>query len=248
MSKYAIVTGVSSGIGECIANNFIKEGIHVFGIDINIPNNKEIDYYKCDIKNEDEIIKIINKIKNKTEYIDYLINVAGIFCHNERALIENLSTDEWHNVIDVNLTGTFLITKYALPLLKRSYNGNIINLSSEQVIMPQIKSAPYAISKAGIEMLSKILALEVIDDRIRVNTIALASVKTNFIKKYKKDEDAFNKMMKETDQNMPFGIITPEDVYKLVKYLIENNNKITGQTIVIDSGVLIDSIKKKKKE
>ena len=70
------------------------------------------------------------------------------FAINGRDLIENLSKEEWQNVIDVNLTGTFLITKYTIPLLKKSSNGNIINFSSEQVVLPQIKGAPYAITKA----------------------------------------------------------------------------------------------------
>lgn len=245
MSKYAIITGVASGIGECIANNFIEEGIHVFGIDQNEPNNKKIEYFKCDIRDEEKIINIINNIAAKTQSIDYLINSAGIFCDCGRDLIQNLSKKEWQNVIDVNLTGTFLITKYSIPLLKKSSNGNIINLSSEQVVLPQIKSAPYAITKAGIEMFSKILALELMESKIRVNTIALASVKTNFLKKYKKDEAILEKMMETTDKNMPFGIIKPYDVYKLVKYLVEEDNKITGQIILIDSGVVLDVNKKK---
>ena len=111
--------------------------------------------------------------------------------------------------------------------------------------MPQAKSAPYAITKAAIEMFSKILALELIDSKVRVNTIALASVKTNFLRKYKKDEKVLEKMMENTDKNMPFGIIQPYDVYELVKYLIGKNNKITGQTILIDSGVVLIANKKK---
>ena len=245
MGKYAIITGVASGIGECIANHFIEEGIHVFGIDEDEPNNEKIEYFKCDIRDENKIIHIINKITQKTDCIDYLINSAGIFCHSGRDLIQNLSKEEWQNVIDVNLTGTFLITKYSIPLLKKSSNGNIINLSSEQVVLPQIKSAPYAITKAGIEMFSKILALELMESKIRVNTIALASVKTNFLKKYKKDETIFEKMMETTDKNMPFGIIKAYDVYKLVQYLIEEDNKITWQTLLIDSGVILDVNKKK---
>lgn len=243
MNKFAIVTGVASGIGECIANNFIKNGIYVFGIDKNCPKNNKIDFFNCDIRNEEKIIKIINIIKEKTTHIDYLINVAGIFCYKERNLIENLSKEEWQNVIDVNLTGTFLITKYSIPLLKKSKNGNIINLSSEQVQLPQKKGAPYAITKAAIEMFSKILALELIDSKIRVNTIALASVRTNFLKEYKKDVQVIERMMKTTDKKMPFGIIEPYDVYKLVNYIIEENNKITGQTITIDSGVLLKTNK-----
>ena len=160
-------------------------------------------------------------------------------------MIEKLSKEEWQYVIDVNLTGTFLITKYCIPLLKKASYGNIINLSSEQVVLPQSKSAPYAITKAGIEMFSKILALELIKSKVRVNTIALASVETNFLKNYKKDEAAFKQMMKTTDTNMPFGIIKPEDVFELVKFLISENNKITGQTILMDSGVVLNVINKK---
>lgn len=244
MKKYAIITGVSSGIGECIANDFIKNGIYVFGIDENIPKNPKVDFLKCDIRDEEKIIEIFNKIKNKTQHIDYLINCAGIFCYKERVTVDKLSKEEWQNVIDVNLTGTFLISKYSIPLLKESNNGNIINLSSEQVVLPQKKSAPYAITKAGIEMFSKILAFELMDDKIRVNTIALASVRTNFLKRYKKDEKIINDMMIKTDKSMPYGIIEPDDVANLVKYLIKKNNKITGQTILIDSGVVLNVNKK----
>ena len=133
-----------------------------------------------------------------------------------------------------------MITKYSIPLLKNSSNGNIINFSSEQVVLPQMKSAPYAITKAGIEMFSKILAFELMDYKIRVNNIALASVKTNFLKRYKKDDDIINEMMEKTDKKMPFGIIKPHDVYELVKYIIREDTKITGQTILIDSGVVLD--------
>lgn len=244
MSRYAIITGVASGIGQCIANYFIEEGIYVFGIDENIPENDKIEYFKCNIKDEKRIINVIDKIRERTDKIDYLINSAGVFCYKGRDFIENLTKEEWQNVLDINLTGTFLITKYSIPLLKKSSNGNIINLSSEQVILPQIKSAPYAISKAGIEMFSKILALELMDSRIRVNTIALASVKTNFLKRYKKDDDIINQMMKDTDEKMPFGIIKTYDVYKLIKYLLEEDNKITGQTILMDSGIVLNINKK----
>ena len=84
MERYAIVTGVSSGIGECIAECFIKDGIHVFGIDENDPSNDKVEFFKCNIRNENEIIKIIDSIKEKTDRIDYLINSAGIFCYERK--------------------------------------------------------------------------------------------------------------------------------------------------------------------
>ena len=84
MSKYVIVTGVSSGIGECIADCFIEEGIHVFGIDENIPKNSKIEFLNCDIRDEEKIVNIINSIKEKTDSIDCLINCAGIFCDKRK--------------------------------------------------------------------------------------------------------------------------------------------------------------------
>ena len=245
MNKYAIVTGVASGIGECVASNFINDGITVFGIDENEPNNKLIKFFKCDIRDEKKILKIIDKISQQTDHIDFLVNCAGIFCYEKRDKIQNISLKEWQNVIDVNLTGTFLITKYTIPLLIKSSNGNVINLSSEQVVLPQEKGAPYAVTKAAVEMFSKILALELMENKVRVNTIALASVKTNFLKRYKKDDALIEEMMKKTDMAMPFGIIQPQDVYDLVKYLIQDSNKITGQTILIDSGVVLNVNRKK---
>ena len=241
--KEAIVTGVSSGIGEFIAKEFIKNNIKVYGIDIVKPKNKNICFYKCDISDEKKVIETFKDIKKQTKCIDYLINVAGIFCYKKRDYIKNLDKKEWDKVINTNLTGTFLITKYAIPLLEKSNNGNIINLSTEQVSFPQERSVPYVISKAAIEMFSKVLSLELLDSKIRVNTIALASVKTNFLKKYKKDK--FDDMMEKTNKDMPFGIILPEDVYNLVNYLIDENNKITGQTLLIDSGMIIKNMIKR---
>lgn len=238
MKNYAIVTGVSSGIGEYIAKEFMKNGIIVYGLDIIKPNYSGIHFFKCNISNEKNVMSTFHQISEETNHIDYLINVAGIFCYKKRDYIKNLEKKEWDKVINTNLTGTFLITKYAIPFLEKSNNGNIINLSSEQVQYPQVKSAPYVITKAAIEMLSKVLAMELLDNKIRVNTIALASVKTNFLKKYKKSQKVFDEMMEKTDHNMPYGIILPKDVYNLVNYLI-NNNKITGQTILIDSGITI---------
>lgn len=218
MSKYAIVTGVSSGIGECIADCFIKEGIYVFGVDENIPKNSKIDFLNFDIRDEEKIISIINSIKEKTDSIDYLINCAGIFCDkrkrfNWKSFKRRMAKCYW-----CQFNRYIFDNKVFYTFIKKSSNGNIINFSSEQVVLPQLKSAPYAITKAGIEMFSKILAFELMENKIRVNTIALASVKTNFLKRYKKDANIINEMMEKTDKNMPFGIIKPNDVYELVKY------------------------------
>lgn len=244
MIKIAIVTGVASGIGEYVAENFIKSGIEVYGIDIKPTKVKNIHFYNCDISDETQIKSTMSLISQNTSRVDYLVNVAGIFCDKERSKIEDLKLEEWLKVVNVNLTGTFLMTKYTIPFLKNSNDGCIINISSDQTSLLQEKSAPYAVSKAGVEMFSNILALELLDQNIRVNAIALSSVRTNFILNYKKDKMLVEKLMNEMDQSMPFGIIGPQDVYGAIEFLIKNN-KITGQKILIDSGLTLSKYKKR---
>lgn len=249
MKTIALVSGVASGIGKCIAENFSDTGVEVFGIDKSNVKLDKINFYQCDVSNESEVIDCIREISKQTEKIDYLVNAAGIFCYEDRYLIEDLPLREWEKVFDVNLKGVFLLSKYTIPFIKKSENGNIINFSSEQVALPQQKSAPYAITKAAIEMFSKVMAMELLEDKIRVNTIALASVRTNFLQTYIKDGKKIDEIMLKSETRMPLGLIETSDVYNLVKYLVSSNNKMTGQTLLIDSGTVLDvNIKKKRVE
>lgn len=248
MKVVALVSGVASGIGKCIAEKLCDSGITVFGLDNSNVKTEKFSFYKCDVSNEKEVILCINEIIKQTNKIDYLINVAGIFCYKGRYKIEELPLEEWNRVFEANLRSVFLLSKYSIQLLKNSNNGNIINLSSEQVVLPQEKSVPYAVTKAAIEMFSKIMAMELLENKIRVNTIALASVRTDFLKSYVRDEKKIKEMMIKTDAKMPFGIIEPSDVYNLVNYLLSDANKITGQTILIDSGMVIAVNRKNKGE
>ncbi|WP_342479082.1 SDR family oxidoreductase [Paenibacillus sp. FSL H7-0350] len=247
MKKIALISGVASGIGKCVAENLSNAGVEVFGLDKSNINLDKINFYQCDISKESEVINCIREISRQTEKIDYLVNAAGIFCCENRYLIEDLPMNEWEKVFDVNLKGMVLLTKYTIPLMKKSLNGNIVNFSSEQVVMPQEKSAPYAVTKAAIEMFSKILAMELMANKIRVNTIAMASVRTNFLQTYLKDDEKINEMMQKSEIKMPFGLIEPIDVYELVKYLIFDNKKMTGQTLLMDSGTVLDINRKKKR-
>jgi len=239
MSKIAVISGAASGIGNCLAVKMKERGVRVFGIDINKVNIKGITAFKCDVSDETQVVSSINEIGASVDRIDYLLNVAGIFCCANRYYIEDLPSSEWDRVMDVNLKGTFLLTKYLIPFIRKSQCGNIINFSSEQVVLPQTRSAPYVITKAAIEMLTRVTALELMDAKIRVNTVALASVHTNFLKSYKNDDALINGMMLKSDQSMPFGLITPEDIFELVWYLLSDSNKMTGQTVLIDSGIIL---------
>lgn len=144
--------------------------------------------------------------------------------------------DEWDRVLAVNLTGTFLVSQAALPLMAEG--GCILSFSTEQVKKPNLKSAPYAVSKAGIEMLTRILALEY-PQKIRANTIALGSVNTSFIRHMTGSDAELQKKMERADLSMPFGLIQTEAVWKLARYLLLEGTQITGQTILMDSGMTL---------
>ena len=240
--KVAIVTGGSGGIGGAICSLLSKNDYDVINLDIKVDNkHKSI---KCDVSNEEDIIaakKVILE-EYKIDTIDLLVNTAGIFCYKERGEIIDISFEEWKKVLNLNLDSVFLCSKYFIPLLKNSQNyPSVINISSDQVIKPRRKSGAYAVSKAGISSLTKILACELSKYKIRVNEIASASVKTNFINDYfgSKNvdvEEIYNNM----DNQMPFGLIMPNSIAEMVIFLSGKKAKnITGQTILIDSGFLL---------
>lgn len=237
-NRIAVVTGAARGIGRCIAENLLNKGVKVYGLDIINRQIPGVNFYSCDIRDEKSVDSFFKTISLEDGRIDWLINCAGIICHKEINYVKDLPLSEWREVIDVNLTGAFIIAKYAIPLLVKSNCGNIIYLSSDKVYSPNAGSAPYSASKAGIEMLSKILAVELLDSKIRVNTIAMSSVRTNFIKEYINDDTKFNSMMCDTNKKMPYGIIEPIEVFEAVFFLL-SNSKIVGQTILLDSGVVI---------
>jgi len=238
--RIAVITGAARGIGRCIAENLMNKGVKVYCLDVLEVQISGMNFYHCDIRDEKSVERFFKNLSLEEACIDWLINCAGIICCKELNYVRDLSLAEWREVIDVNLTGTFISSKYAIPLLAKSNCGNIINLSSDKVYIPKVGNAPYSVSKAGIEMLSKILAAELLNNKIRVNCIAMSSVRTDFIREYINNDTLFNSMMSDTNRKMPYGLIEPADVCEVVWFLL-SNSKIVGQTILLDSGVIIES-------
>lgn len=247
MKKNILITGVSGGIGSCLAEQFLEQGATIIGLDIVPHSCSAIDFYCCDTRDAGCVSGVFDEITEKYGFLDALVNVAGIIGKNSIYRVEDLPYDEWKEVLRVNLDGTFLVTQKAIPLLKKSdIGGNIVSISSEQVIRPTEGSAPYAISKAGVEMLTKILAVELLDSKIRVNAIAAASVKTDFIRRIVNDSARLERMFEQRDAEMPFGIIDVKDVFQAVSFLLSDGNKMTGQIILMDSGYILKRHSKKE--
>lgn len=239
MSEIVVVTGAASGIGRAVAEKYKSMGYETIGIDKN-SDKCDFELLVCNLADGKEVKNIFALIKEKYEKIDYLINVAGIFFVGERSTVVDMDISNWNATLHNNLTSVMLCCKYAIPIMENGDTKDraIVNITSDQSIYPRKKNSAYAVSKSGINCLTKVLAQELLPNRIRVNAIAPASVKTNFIHGLALDEDSMENIYQKEDKKMPFGLIMPEDVAELAFFLGSDLSKrITGEIVMMDSGI-----------
>lgn len=240
--KIVMITGGAQGIGKGIAKYFLLHQAFVIIIDADKQAGKEtqaeyqalgeITFAYADIANEKSVQQVIKSILKKYKKIHFLINNAGKMIEKS---IEKLTLNEWHSVIETNLTGTFLISKYALPALRKT-KGSIVNIASTRALMSEPHTEAYAASKGGIVAFTHALALSA-GPHIRVNCISPGWIETAEWKKSSKRHRA--KHRKEDLAQHPVGRIgKPEDIAACVGYLCSPEATfITGANFVIDGGM-----------
>lgn len=237
-NKIALVTGGTSGIGKEIVKELLDKGCKVITCYHSNEealeetkkeiNNENLLIVKCDVSNEDDVINMFNFVKERYGELDYLVNNAGTFIDN---YIKDFNTDDFKKVLDVNLIGKFMCTKYAYPLMNEG--GSIVNISSHLGIIPCEESPAYCAAAAAIINLTKATALEYADKKIRANSICPAFTLTPLsIRGWKPEE--IEEKLKET----PLGrLATPEDTTKLCLFLLSDDSSfITGENISINGG------------
>lgn len=238
--EYAVVTGAASGIGKGVSELLISKGVMVFALDIQQVEISNAVYVKCDVSSEDDFGAALRCILNVTKRIDYLVLSAGILCGGNRFLIEDLPLKEWKAVLDTNLTGVMLSLRTFIPLLINNKRGSVVTYSSDQVVHPIPKSAPYLISKVAVESLTRLAAIENIGYNIRVNCIRAAAVDTNFLSSLVKESKIRKEMKDSMDAKMPLGMISPQEIANMTWYLLSDaTSKMTGQVVTVDGGVLL---------
>lgn len=238
--KNVVVTGTNSGIGKEVALQLVAEGATVFGLDIDKGSSSKFQQYLCDVSDERQVKNVLQKIANNTEVIHHLVNVAGVLTIGKKTEIVNQDINQWNNILQVNMTSVLIMMKTLYPFLKKAVNASIVNISSDQTFKGIKASAPYIVSKAGINSLTHLAALEFLSDRIRVNALALGSVRTNILKSLTQDDHIIKKMIEQTDKDLPYGILEPIDVAHFVCFLLsEESRGITGQVILVDSGKIL---------
>ena len=249
--KVAVITGGGSGIGEATAKQFAREGARVVicgrtkeKLEETIEDAGDVPGdivdLQADISDPEDVEKLFNEVDERFGRLDILFAHAGI--NGTWAPVDKLAVDEWQRTIDINLTGTFLTVKYAVPLLKRQ-GGSIVITSSINgtAKFSDVGSSAYCASKAGQIAFMKLMALELADDGVRVNAICPGSIETSI------DEHMELRDTKAAEEiaEFPHGSVPltggdpgqPEQVAQLVMFLASGRSShITGTPVWIDGG------------
>jgi glucose 1-dehydrogenase len=257
--KIAIITGSSEGIGKSIAVALAKSGEYS-GLVINsrkideaqqtaneIKNNNiisnpnlDIIAIQADISKESECIKLVEQTIEHFGRLDVLVNNAGI---QKNIPIEETTLDEWYKIIAVDLTGPFVCSREAVKHMEKQQNPppyggySIINISSVHQTIPKPHYVPYATSKAGIEMMTKTMALELAKKNIRANVVAPGAIDTDMNKVLRENKEEYHRVL----QQIPIDRLgSPEEVANAVEFLASDKSSyITGTTIYVDGGMTL---------
>lgn len=244
MEKSALITGATRGIGKQIAITLAKQGYNI-ALNYRKENEelentkKEIEEIgvqvlavKGDVANFEDCEKFVKQTIEKFEQIDVLVNNAGI---TKDMLLMRMKKEDFEQVIDTNLVGTFNVTKNVVPYMMKARSGRIINISSVVGISGNAGQTNYSASKAGIIGFTKSLAKEIASRNILVNAVAPGFIETNMTDVLKDD------VKQEIAKNIPLKRMgTAQDVANVVKFLASDDSSyITGQVINVDGGMLM---------
>ena len=248
-NKKIIISAGASGIGWATTKICLARGAYVYLCDIDSKSlsklnkhplkNKKLFAYLCDASNEYQVSDFFEKIKKKTKRIDALINNVGIA--GPTGTLEKLKSKDWENTLHVDVNSHFYFTKKVIPLMKKSNNGSIVNISSTAGILGFPLRSPYAASKWAIIGITKTLAMELGKFNIRVNAVCPGTIKGNRMKRVIKDKAEFTKVSTKIIEKDFVSMssmkqwILEEDIGKMCSLLIsEDSSKVSGQIISVD--------------
>ncbi len=224
-NRIILITGGSKGIGKGLAKVFLSEGAIVIVCARDeellektvseLKSDGKISHIRADLRNLDDIYKVKNYIEEKFGKLDVLVNNASIL--GIKSKLEFYPEDIWDEVIKINLNAQFYITKALIPLLMKSDNGSIINVSSTVGRQGRAEWGAYSVSKFGIEALTQILSQELSEYNIRVNSVNPGGTRTEMRAHAYPNED-------------PNTLPSPEDISPVFVYLASDESKLETNT------------------
>lgn len=247
-NKTAIVTGGALGIGRATCLELAEEGAQVAVTDIvddkgqdvaqTISRNKgAAQYWHLNVADEDNVMQVFQEVRDAFGHIDILVNNAGIAGADKSP--DQVTAEEWKQVIDINVNGVFYCTKHAIPHLRENGGGSIVNLSSIYGIIGAPDIPPYHASKGAVREMSKTDALFFAKDGIRVNSVHPGFIWTPLVEDLaERSGQSVEEFRNQLDSLHPIGHIgEPEDIAKGIAYLASDDAKfVTGSELVIDGG------------
>jgi 3-oxoacyl-[acyl-carrier protein] reductase len=236
--KNIIVTGASGGIGNSIIKKLNEAGANILASGTRIEkleelkkNYKNIKILKFDISQSDKIEEFVDNATHELGgSLDGIVNNAGITQDN---LAIRMSLDEWQKVININLTSTFLMSKFAIKKMLKNKSGKIVNITSVVGHTGNLGQANYTASKAGIVAMSKSLAIEYAKKNININCIAPGFIKTAMTDKI---DDKFKEVIISKIPSARLG--EPDDIANAVLFLSSDESSyINGETLHVNGGM-----------
>jgi NAD(P)-dependent dehydrogenase (short-subunit alcohol dehydrogenase family) len=241
--RVALISGGGTGIGRGLALALAAEGYRVAVAGRRIGPLQEVSDacgarpYTCDVGVETEVDLLLSSVIADFDRLDVVVNCAGI---GRPDLVENLAIDDIDAVLRTNLIGTILVCRRSIEPLRQT-RGCIVNVSSLLAQLPQPTISVYAATKGAMDAFSRVLALELAQDGIRVNVVSPAVVRSDFMVASGMDPDAYDSYLEARVADYPLGRIgEPEDVAAVVSFLASPAAQwLTGLTIPVDGGRLL---------
>src|SRR5438093_11591335 len=241
-----LVTGAATGIGSSVALALAKNGYDVVinysrsgeaakktARDVGSAGARTV-VYRCDVSDDAGVRTMLKATKQQFGRLDVLINNAGTTIDVEPKNLEGMKIEDWNRVFAVNVLGLFLVIRAAVPLLRKSPNGCIVNICSIAGLRPSAQPLPYAASKAVVANLTKTLA-NALGSEIRVNAVVLGWMEGDWMRRILAEN--YEKLMARRAHYTPLKrCCTADDVAETMLSLILSNHFVTGEIIVIDGG------------